>query len=193
MRMAVTSSSPAISQRMSVTGSVADVHRLLVDLDAHGGQICIRKDALHVAANQARLADAECPQHAHFLLKHGICLLAGADGECHSPIHRASSDRACAGLYRLKRSGAAHGQQIRRDSARPSIDRTTSARAALRARFDVSLPVASAWPTIITRTEKPSPFATRINSAELDRQRHRARLLPCAGLGAFESKLMTCA
>ena len=37
-----------------------------------------------------------------------------------------------------------------------SMDRTTSARAALSARLDISLPVASVWPTIITRTEKPS-------------------------------------
>ena len=70
-----------------------------------------------------------------------------------APGCRGSSGPA---LRTVSRSGA-----IPRDL---SMDRTTSARAALRDRFDVSLPVASAWPAIITRTEKPSPLATLINS-----------------------------
>ena len=49
---------------------VADGQRLLVDLDAHRRQVGVREDALHVAANQTGLADAESTQHANFFLKH---------------------------------------------------------------------------------------------------------------------------
>ena len=74
-----------------------------------------------------------------------------------------------------------------------SMNRTTSARAAPRARFDVSLPAESVWPTTNTRAEKPRPLATSISSRNSAATASSTASWPCAGRGAFESNVMTCA
>ena len=74
-----------------------------------------------------------------------------------------------------------------------SMERTTSARAALRDRFAVSLPLASAWPEIIAWTEKPRRLRHAHQLAELvGNGIHVWRPAPRAGLSALESNLIIC-
>ena len=55
---------------MRFTISIGEIHGLLVDLDAHRGEVGLGEYALDVALDQAGLAHREAAEHADLLLQH---------------------------------------------------------------------------------------------------------------------------